>query len=167
MVERVRSKFNHFWFEPSSAYNLGVSRFLFYGFCFSFYLTRDFSGFADVSEVFWSPLWFFERLNLPVFSASTLVVLQACWKIALVCGCVGFFSRTSAAVSFFLGIYLFGLSYCFGKTSHSTALVVWICGILALSRCGDFFSVDQLWRKSRGGDKPIQSGEYTWPTTYS
>jgi len=36
-------------------------------------------------------------------------------------------------------------------------------GVLALSRCGDAFSLDRLVRARRHAEAPPPSGEYRWP----
>lgn len=68
-----------------------------------------------------------------------------------------------------LGAYLLGLIQCFGKTHHFDFPALIVLGILALSRCGDGFSVDRWLRTrfatARGEVAPEvrSSGEYTWP----
>jgi hypothetical protein len=95
-------------------------------------------------------------------------MLQSIWKISLALSCLGLFTRASTVSSFIFGVYLLGLPQNFGKTHHDDALVLIVLGIMALSRCGDAYSIDQLIRKMRGGSNPsVQppqvSGEYTWP----
>lgn len=158
----------HFWFEPTDPLNLGLCRVLFFGVFFLFYLPQDFSGWGEVSDVFWTPIPLFEILHIPVLSSSLLVVVQNIWKLSLALSCLGLFTRASTVSSFILGLYLLGLPQNFGETHHYDALVVIVFGIMALSRCGDACSIDRLIRKARrGGDSPIQrpqmSGEYTWP----
>jgi hypothetical protein len=108
-------------------------------------------------------------MYLPVLSSGLLVILQIVWKISLALSCIGLFTRVSTVSSFVLGLYLLGLPHGFGKVGHSDAIVVLVLAILALSRCGDAFSVDRWLRdKHQGGDEtPVQrpqaSGEYTWP----
>lgn len=156
-----------FWFEPVEPANLGLCRIIFFGAFFLFYLPQDFSAWAEVSDVFWMPIWLFERLHLPVLSSGLLAMLQGFWKVALALSCVGLLTRASTVSSFILGAYLLGLPHNFGKISHYDALVVIILGIMALSRCGDDWSVDQLIRRMRPGSAPVAkrsvSGEYAWP----
>jgi hypothetical protein len=74
----------------------------------------------------------------------------------------------STITSFVLGIYLIGLPHNFGKVDHSDAILVFIMGVMVLSRCGDSLSVDRLLlrllsKKNQSPSKPAACGEYTWP----
>jgi hypothetical protein len=71
-------------------------------------------------------------------------------------------------VSFVLGIYILGIRHNFGKISHEDAILVFVLGIMALSHCSDVLSADRLLsrlgkRNGQSPNKPIMSGEYTWP----
>jgi hypothetical protein len=158
----------HFWFEPVEPLNLGLCRVLFFGAFLLFYLTEDFSAWAEVSDSFWMPIAPFEILHLPVLSSALLNVLQITWKMSLALSCLGLFTRASTVSSFILGLYLLGLPHNFGKVHHFDGLVVIVLGIMALSRCGDACSIDQLIRKMWQGNnlsvqQPQLSGEYRWP----
>ena len=83
------------------------------------------------------------------YPAPLLAVIQALWKVTLGLSCIGLFTRFSTVTSFILGVYLLGLPYNFGLLSHSNAILVFVLGIMALSRCGDSCSVDQLLRTAR------------------
>jgi predicted DCC family thiol-disulfide oxidoreductase YuxK len=156
-----------YFFEPTSAVNLGTCRILFYGGILAFYLRQDFSAWADVSTIFWSPIWLFTRFHLPLLSKESLIVAQALWRTALALSCLGLLTRTSTFLSFVLGVYLLGLPNNFGAEYHHDTIVVISAGILALSRCGDSWSLDRLILIARGrrrmGDAPERSGEYRWP----
>src|SRR5919112_3073159 len=155
----------HYWFEPAQPLNLGLCRALFFGAVFLLYLREDFSAWGEVSESFWMPVSFFQVLGVP--SSDWLTVFASVWRLFLVLSCLGLFTRLSTISSFVLGLYLLGLSYNFGLLSHSRGLVVIVLGIMALSRCGDGFSIDSLIRMRRGSEpsipRPRASGEYTWP----
>ena len=164
----VRGWWMRFWFEPVGPLNLGFCRILFFGAFFLFYLRSDFSAWGEVSESFWMPVGIFKVLPLSALSGSLLVAMQTIWKISLALSCIGIFTRPSTITSFVLGMYLLGLPQSFGKIQHNDALVVIVLGIMALSRCGDAYSIDQLmWRgRQRGGSSSERlraSGEYTWP----
>lgn len=176
---RIAQRWNNFWFKPASADNLGLCRVIFYGTMLLFYLLtpvlfpswgwhEDFSAWGKVSDVFWNPIWLFARFHIPRFSADLLAVIELIWRIALAFSCFGLFTRLSTAVSFILGLYLFGLPNSFGKTHHLDTLMVFCFLIMAFSRCGDAWSVDRLIQTARhGADSLAQrrslSGEYTWP----
>jgi hypothetical protein len=168
-IQTFRERWMRFWFEPVEPLNLGLCRVLFFGAFILFYLREDFSAWGEVSNAFWMPISFFETLHLPVLSSGLLAVIQGIWKVSLALSCLGLFTRTSTVSSFIFGVYLLGLQHNFGKMSHYDALVVIVLGIMALSRCGDAYSIDRLIRSVRGGSNPsVQrtprvSGEYTWP----
>lgn len=167
-MDKFREGWMRFWFEPVEPLNLGLCRMLFFGAFFLFYFRQDFSAWAEVSDVFWMPIWLFNRFHLPILPGEMLALLQGLWKLSLALSCIGLFTRTSTAASFILGVYLLGLPHNFAKIEHSDTLVVLVLGILALSRCGDGWSVDQLLWGGRHGSAPSagwskMSGEYTWP----
>src|ERR671910_162451 len=158
----------YFWFEPVEPLNLGLCRILFFGALFLLYLDYDVTRWTEGSDSLWQPVWIFQILHLPVLSSSLLVVLQSVWKMSLALSCIGLFTRISTASSFILGIYLLGLPMNFGKVGHAQSLVVFVFGIMALSRCGDSCSIDRLiWKARQRNDtsrqRPQVSGEYTWP----
>src|SRR5215203_1165569 len=158
----------HFWFEPVKPLNISLCRILFFGAFFLVYLDYDIADLTEVSDSVWTPVWIFQILHLPVLSSSLLVVLQSVWKISLALSCIGLFTRVSTVSSFILGTYLIGLPMNFGKVGHNEGLLVFVLGIMALSRCGDSCSIDRLiWKARRRNDtsrqRPQVSGEYTWP----
>ena len=164
----LRKSWRHFWFEPALPLNLGLCRMIFFGALFLFYLPQDFSAWAEVSDVFWKPIGLFRHLHLPVLSENHLTIIQILWKVSLGLSCIGLFTRVSTVTSFILGIYLIGLPHNFGKIHHDDAILVFVLGILALSWCGDSWSVDQLILKARRENNlsfkcKRMSGEYTWP----
>ena len=161
-------RWDRFWFEPSPASNLGICRLAFFGILFIYYLPFDFSPWAEVSKVFWTPTPVFRILHLPVLSKETLEFLQCLWKTALLLTAIGLWTRLNALISFLLGFYLLGLPHNFGKIHHFDAMVVLILGLMALSRSGDAWSFDRLRRVSKNPKFPASetmppSGEYTWP----
>jgi len=168
VLEALRKRWMHFWFEPVEPLNLGLCRILFFGALFLLYLDYDVTRWTEVSDSLWMPVWIFQILHLPILSSSLLVVLQSVWKISLALSCIGLFTRVSTVSSFILGTYLIGLPMNFGKVGHNEGLLVFVFGIMALSRCGDSCSIDRLiWKARRRNDtsrqRPQVSGEYTWP----
>ncbi len=167
-ISFLREHWRHFWFEPATPFNLSFCRILFFGSMLLFYLQIDFSDWAEVDKFFWKPIWLFKHFHLFVLSKDQLVIIQFIWKAALGLSCIGLFTRPSTIISFVLGIYLLGLPHNFGRTSHEDAILVFVLGIMALSRCSDSLSVDHLLlglrnRNLQSPNQPIMSGEYTWP----
>ena len=149
VLEALRKRWMRFWFEPVEPINLGLCRVLCFGAFFLLYLDYDLT-------------------HRPVLSSGLLVVLQSVWKISLALSSIGLFTRISTVSAFILGMYLLGLPHYLGNENHYDALVVFVFGIMALSRCGDSCSIDRLIWKARhrndtSGQRPQISGEYTWP----
>jgi hypothetical protein len=163
----LRAYWKDFWFRPSSPTSLAVCRILLFGSLFLFYLRTDFSAWADVAEAFWMPIWLFEGLGLSQPRRDIVEILEGLWKVSLACSCIGLFSRVSTAVAFALGLYLLGLPHNFGGAHHSDAIVVLVFGVMAVSRCGDRWALDNL--LGRHDQAPnarphaAPHPEYTWP----
>ncbi len=163
-MKRLTEAWMRFWFEPAPAATLGVCRFLFFLGVLVFQLPGDVAAWTDVpTKSFYRPIPLFKLLNLPHFSHGMVTWFEFVWIVSLVMNCIGFLTRWSVTVSLVLGIYLLGLPNNFGKTGHGDAILVLTMGILALSRCGDAWSVDSLVRAARGVANPQASGEYRWP----
>jgi len=178
-MKTLVEKWNRFWFEPSTADNLGLARILLFGTMAIFYIStpyifpgwgyhQTFNEWGGVSAVFWRPIWLFRTLHLPQFSVGEITVLDAVWKVSLVFSAIGLFTRFSTAVSFAICVYLFGIQNNFGRTHHLEILLLWAFLIMTFSRCGDGWSVDRLIKTARTGMGPGSeprevSGEYTWP----
>jgi predicted DCC family thiol-disulfide oxidoreductase YuxK len=179
MIKSLGDKWNRFWFEPSTADNLGLARILVFGSMAIFYFStpylfpawgwhQTFNEWGGVDSAFWQPIWLFRVLHLPQLSTQALSVMDAIWKLSLICAAIGFFTRSSAAVAGILSIYLFGLPNNFGKTHHLEVMLLWAFLIFAIGRSGDAWSVDKLIRTARAGlgaaiPPKRRSGEYTWP----
>jgi hypothetical protein len=165
-MARIRERWIGLWFEPAPAERLGMSRVLFFGALFLFYVRQDFSNWGDVSSAFLTRVWLFDVLHLPLFSKDSLVILQFIWKLSLAFSCIGLLTRFSTATAFLLGLYFLGLPNNFGKVHHYDQPLVFILGLMAFSRCGDSRSVDGFVASRRGprtAARPPPSGEYTWP----
>ncbi len=170
-VALLRTRLKEFWFKPELPDNLGICRILFFGAVFLLYRGYDFRAWTQVSKVFWEPLWFFARFHVPLVSAEVMGVIQITWKISLALSCIGLFTRVSTIVSFLWSPYLFGIPHSFGKTHHYDAILVFIFLVMALARCGDAWSIDNLIHRvgqqnQEVGDHAIASGEYRWPVRF-
>ena len=158
--------FFRFFFQPSDPINLGVSRFLYYGIIFLLYVSMDFSSWGKMPDVLWNPIFLFDILPLPDPSPEVLGVLGYIWIVSIFFCSIGFLTRISTVVAFFIGLYLFGFINSFAKTSHVETLMLLIFAIMAISKCGDGFSADNLWRKYRSRNSDTSSHvsiEYSWP----
>jgi hypothetical protein len=159
LAERWRG----FWFAAVSPTNLALVRILFFALIFMFYMNSGFERYIYPPE-FYKPCWLFETFHLKVLPIPVIQKMQLVWKAALVCACVGLFTRVSTFTAFMLGLYLFGLRQNWGKTGHGDNLPLWFFLTFAVSRCGDWLSLDYLikryWLRR---PPPHPSGEYNWP----
>ena len=75
-MKSLGEKWNRFWFEPSTADNLGLARILVFGSMAIFYLStpylfpawgwhQTFNEWGGVDSIFWRPIWLFRTLHLP------------------------------------------------------------------------------------------------------
>jgi hypothetical protein len=143
-----------------------MCRVLFFGALFLWQVNHDFSPWGGYSEVFWMPIWLFDRFHIPLLSPFTIGWLQIVWKGALLLSAVGLFSRPAMLLAFAIGTYLMGLPHNFGQTQHFDTLVVFASGALAISRAADTFSLDALIAETRGSRRFAEAWEYTWPIRF-
>jgi hypothetical protein len=159
----LAERWNRFWFTPTTPTNLGVCRAIFYAGLLWLNWPLAFHAWAQVPAIYRRPMWTFQFFHLPFLRAEFVFAMEVAWGIALALAAIGFFSRLSAAVAFLLGFYLLGLGNNFGKVGHGDQAMVLTMLILALSRCGDAWSVDALIQRWRGRQPARLSGEYRWP----
>lgn len=114
------------------------------------------------------PPWKLRRvLSVTPFSPGLARAAGVVLVIACVCGILGLFARSAAAVAVVTGIYFLGIPGFFGKVDHG-AHVLWFAALLAVSPCADVLSVDgarRAWRRADTGavDPPPPSRHYGLP----
>jgi hypothetical protein len=147
-------------FEPTDGFDLCFCRILYCTLLCWMFLPRDFTVWGDIPDVFWDPIWLFDRAGLGPPSTHALAWSQLIWKSSLVLSAIGVCTRLSLAIGALIGVFLLGTQHCFGKVDHIDAVVPIVLGVLCVSRCGDYLSVDRRagWAKGLG-----RSGEYRWP----
>lgn len=162
-----RRGWNNLWFQPWAPENLGLTRALVSGLFLWSHLSWDFSQWLRVSDAFWMPVPLIHALGIGIPSIQFVQALQRVFFVALALGFIGLFSRAAFAVTFLCALYLFGMRQSFGFVEPAEGHFVIMFGILAMSRCGDAFSVDNLVRRLRGrtGQIPneVARGAYSWP----
>jgi hypothetical protein len=158
----VRERWDRYWFAPSSAEGLALTRILCCALCFAIYLRLDIRAWTEVSPVFWMPVSLFRFLPGPPRDAVLIGLLQMVWKVSLFTAAIGLFTRVSLCAATLLGFFVLGLPNCFGKIHHLDGFVVLVLFILCASRCGDAIAIDRLLRKRRT-PSPASSGDYSWP----
>jgi predicted DCC family thiol-disulfide oxidoreductase YuxK len=167
-VQRVARWWNRLWFAPSTPGNLGFSRLLFFALMFWFHRDIDYTIWGTLPASFQNanPILLFDLLGIGLPSIKTLAVMQALFKLSLLLACIGLFTRVSCLLALVSGTYVLGIPHTFGKTGHGDGILVLAMLILALSRCGDAWSIDaivQSWRSGPPMKPRPASGEYTWP----
>lgn len=161
-----RERWDRYWFAPASGFDLALSRIVWLAYlCVYTWRSRS----AEVTtRLFagetWDPISFFIWLPRQLPSPETYGALLAAYKLCLLLGCVGLFTRSACGAAFALGLYVVGLGHNFGKVSHPEHVSLLLLGILACARSGDRLSVDAWLRRLRRlPAPPAQSGEYRWP----
>ena len=168
IVDPWRARFEHFWFEPTGPGNLGFARMLFFGLMFWFHRGFDYTIWGTLPPSFQNanPIRLFELLGIGMPTVAGLAVAQFIFKASLLLACVGLLTRLSCVAALVSGVYVLGMPHTFGKTGHGDGILVLAMLILALSRCGDAWSIDAVrrsWRAKPPFASPARSGEYTWP----
>ena len=126
----------------------------------------DYRSWGELPASMHNRIFLFDLLHLPIFSGAVLGALSLIWKVSLVTASLGLLTRTSVTVAFIFGGYVLGVPHNIGKQGHGDGILVLTMGILALSRCGDAWSIDRLIRAYRSRDpsaSDARSGEYNWP----
>jgi hypothetical protein len=159
----LAARWNRWWFTPESPTNLAICRILFFAAEFLYHLPVRFDAWGDVPKSLFKPVWIFERLHIPILPSTGLLAAEIAWKVAMLCACLGLFTRVATAVAAIGALYLLGTPFNYGKVYHLASIIIFTSSILAFSRCGDALSIDALIRRKRGLPAPQPSAEYRWP----
>lgn len=154
-----------YWFRPEPPLALAGCRVLLYGGMLAVFGRADFSFCSVLGSIYWAPTSF-ARLLFPHGppSVAELEWAQAIWKVSLVTACLGLATRASTAIAAVLGVILFQLSGDFGKQTHDLAPASVALVVMALSACGQTYSLDRvvLRRLGKVPPPPILA-ESGWP----
>ena len=151
-------------FEDGNGQFLGFLRCMFYLFIYIYWARTDhFLAWSKVPAEFWLGQGLTQLLT-PIHSELPWEFIFNTWKIFLLFSVLGFWTRYSMAIVFFLSFLLVGHAQSFGYFTRMLMPLLWAMGILTLSRAGDHFSLDALIRRHQG-KKPevLISPEYGWP----
>lgn len=157
------SRMDSFWFSPRRPEPLALCRIVFCGALFALYAGEDFRFAAALAPLHWEPISFVALLAPGPPSAAAVGVLQVIWKASLLATALGVATRPASAIAFLGAAWLFATVYGVARTSHEMAAATLALGVLALSRCGDAWSVDAALARRRGRTAPEASAEYRWP----
>lgn len=166
-LTKIKAAWQTYWFQERSYVDLAACRLLFY---FSIiYLYRgnaQLTSWVEVPDTFWEPISFFRYLPfLPLPQKNLALVLEQIWFVSLFCSAIGLLTNISTKTSALLGLLILGYGNNFGKIHHSSHMVAVCLCIMAFTKCGRFWSMDQLWRRYilKKSDPPNVDSEYFWP----
>ncbi len=154
-------KWNTFWYAPASPINLGVSRALYCLFMaqYTWFFDRFSRYWFDLPEIWWTPNWlmsFFEYIPVTV---DQYLFLHTVLAILFLLSGLGVFTRWSLFFCAILATFIYAARASFMEPQHDNLVVAPILWVFALSKSGDAFALDRIWKK-----RNFQlSGEYTWP----
>jgi hypothetical protein len=165
MLKKLALSWNNYWFRDGSARALSICRIFLIGMIILLRWDEDYR-FASELSYNWTPNLYMGFLfpdGMP--SAQFIAVLQTIWKISWLTAFVGFFTRFSILVELICGSILMNLVFCVSRTPHEAAPVAICLAILALSRCGDAYSIDAYLRKRRlrSNNLSERNPDYRWP----
>lgn len=169
--KQVRATVNQFFTVSTHPLNLAVFRIVIFATLIEFINVSRIVWFSQMPEelqfIPGNLGWLFNYLpiNPDLTRITAILLLVFCFT-----GAIGLFSRTSAFIVAILGFYVLGIPQLWGKVNHYNHLL-WFPAILAVSRCGDFFSVDALIaackRADRGKTEPPAPAQiYTLPIRF-
>jgi len=162
MQSRIKEIWSRHWYTPVAPTNLGVGRFILFGYVLlycSFGRPGDFSAIGEIPASYFDPSLFYNLIGLQVASVGRLQQLDWLWRISCVLAGVGLFTRISVPVATLTTAYLLAILNSFGHPQLGHTLIVLAMMILSFVPCGHGVSVDSLLRKT-----PVsRSPKYNWP----
>lgn len=112
-------------------------------------------------DLLFAPSGFLKWLNLPGPGSWVPTVLWL-WRLSLLFSALGLLTRFSTFLAFILGFYYFGLLWTLGLKVRSTHALVICLGIMAFSRTGKRWSLDQkLFKKNHQESDRLK--DESWP----
>lgn len=149
---------------PSSAFALGVARLVVHGTFLVSVLIASFSALGHLPVTILRPTgamkflpWgFYDRLVTP----SGMTTLKVVMVVSLVLSTAGLFTVVSTRTSFALVLLYQGLLRSFGHFNHDEMLGIYCLAVLAFTPCGDEFSLDRWWKKTRNVIRPAFAYAY-------
>jgi hypothetical protein len=138
---------------PSSAFALGVARSIVHGTFLISILFTSFSALGSLPATVLRPTgvmkllpWsFYDQLQTP----SGMLFLKAAMILSLLFSTAGFLTVISTKTSLLLVLFYQGLLRSFGHFNHDEMLAVYCLVVLAFTPCGDAFSIDSRWIKTK------------------
>jgi Vitamin K-dependent gamma-carboxylase len=138
---------------PASAFALGVVRAIVHGTFLISVLFTSFSALGSLPATILRPTgamkllpWsFYDQLHTP----SGMLILKSAIVLSLLLGALGFVTVLTTKTSFLLVLFYQGLLRSFGHFNHDEMVAVYFLLVLAFTPCGDAFSIDSRFRKTK------------------
>ena len=148
-------------FVKRSPYSLAFFRIIITSYLLYFHqLVWDRLIYAIQSTSF-QPIGIFKTLPHPI-SVENLRFIYFAWILFLFFVFIGFASRYTTAILFFLSLIVLGYSSNFGKVVHDTHMILMSLLVLAVSRHADVLSLDSVLYEKR----KEKSWHYGWPLRF-
>lgn len=132
--------------------DLEYCRAIFFGWLLLLFWSNSWDGYGQLSPSLYHGFG-------PPPASAWLPTLNRLWLVSLACASLGFLTRLSIWLAFGLGIYLLSLDWSFGNTHHTHHLILLCLAALACARCGQRFSLDDWFTRSRPGWRRLLLGE--------
>jgi hypothetical protein len=148
---------------PSSAFALGVVRAIVHGTFLISVLFTSFSALGSLPPTILRPTgamkflpWgFYDQLQTP----PGMLLLKSALVLSLLLGMVGFLTVITTKTSFLLVLFYQGLLRSFAHFNHDEMVAVYFLLVLAFTPCGDAFSLDSRFAKSKR-ERPLFAYAY-------
>ncbi|HKR22066.1 MAG TPA: HTTM domain-containing protein [Pyrinomonadaceae bacterium] len=148
---------------PASAFALGVVRAIVNGTFLISVAVTSFSALGSLPITILRPTgamkllpWsFYDRLLTP----GMMTGLKCAMVVSLLMSMIGLLTPISTKISLLLVVFYQGLVRSFGHFNHDEMLAVYCLGVLAFTPCGDAFSVDARFRRTKR-ERPLWAYAY-------
>ena len=138
---------------PSSAFALGVARSIVHGTFLISILFTSFSALGSLPVTIMRPTGVMKLLPWGLYdqlqTPSGMLYLKTAIVLSLLFSTLGFLSVVSTKTSLLLVLFYQGLLRSFGHFNHDEMLPVYCLVVLAFTPCGDAFSVDSRFAKTK------------------
>ena len=101
------------------------------------------------------------------YDPNLAAVVEMVFFVVCALAMVGLFTRVAVPLAALLSIYVLGLPNFYLKINHDSHALTMIALILAVSPCGDGFSLDRLRMRRKGHAAPPLASQYTAPIRMS
>jgi hypothetical protein len=139
--------------EPSSSFALGVVRSIVHGTFLISILFTSFSALGSLPVTILRPTGAMQLLPWSLYdqlqTPPGMLILKTAMVLSLLLSTVGVLTGIATKTSFLLVLFYQGLLRSFGHFNHDEMLAVYYLAVLAVTPCGDAFSLDAGLRKKK------------------